>query len=139
MANKVIVGSKADSKAAHVVSTESAGAPTIGAGELGIYIGTDVVATNNQRCISALQQLRDALREANFPVGPQNVNFAHVIPPDGKQGITIDNATVVPGLTELHVVIGYGNAFESAGNSQTFVGHIDRLIETFQEKILKLT
>ena len=139
MAHKITIGSRFDSKSGHVVATQAAATLTIGDGELGIFIGTAVVAINNQRCISALTQLRDALKEANFPDGAAADNFAHVTPPDGKPGVTVGNAIAIPVLTESEVVIAYGGTFENPGNSQTFIGHIDRLIETFQERVLKLT
>lgn len=137
--HKITVASRYDSKPSHTVATEAAITLNIGDGELGIFIGTNVVAINNTRCISALVQLRDALKEANFPDGALANNFAHVTPPDGKPGVTVGNAVALPVLTEDEVVIAYGGTFENPGNSQTFVGHIDRLIETFQEQILKLT
>jgi len=121
------------------VATEAAATLTIGDGELGIFIGTTVVGVNNQRCVSALVQLRDALREANFPDGALADNFAHVDPLAGKEAIVVGNAAAIPVLAETDVAIAYGGTFENPGNSQTFVGHIDRLIETFQEQILKLT
>lgn len=137
--DKITVANIDESKAAHVIATEAAATLSIGDGQLGIFIGTGVKAINNQRCVSALIQLRDALRESIFPDGAAADNFAFVTPPDGKPGITVGNAAAIPVLTEDEVVIAYGNAFYPEGNSSLFTNHINRLIETFQEKVLKLT
>lgn len=137
MAHKITVTNIADGKPDHVVATQAAATLSIGDGELGIFVGTGVVAINQLRCISALQQLRDALRENLFPDGASADNYAYVTPPDGKPGIIVGNAAAIPALTEDEVAIAYGGTFYSESNSTLFANHIDRLIETFQEKILK--
>lgn len=137
--HKIVSNNIDHTKVDYIVSTQAAATLTIGDTELGIFVGTAVVAINNQRCISALVQLRDALKEANFPDGAAADNFAHVTPPDGKQGVTVGNAVAIPVLTESEIVIAYGGLYASPGRSQIFIGHINRMIEVFQEQILKLT
>lgn len=139
MAHKITVTNIDKGKPDHVVATQAAATLSIGDGELGIFVGTGVVAISNSRCVIALQQLRDALRENLFPDGAAADNYAYVTPPDGKPGITVGNAAVIPALTEDEICIAYGGTFYSEGNSTLFANHIDRLIETFQEQILKLT
>lgn len=136
--HKITAGNIDATKPSHVVATQAAATLTIGDGELGIFIGTSVVGTNNQRAISALVQLRDALRENLFPDGAAADNYAYVTPPD-KTSITVGNAVAIPALTESDVCIAYGGTFYDQSNSHFFCAHIDRLIETFQEQVLKLT
>lgn len=138
MAHKITVGNVDEGKPSHVVATQAAATITIADGELGIVVGTGVVAVNNQRAISALVQLRDALRENLFPDGAAADNYAYMTPP-GKDSITIGNGVGIPALTEDDVAIVYGGLFYDQGNSHLFSAHIDRLIETFQEQVLKLT
>jgi hypothetical protein len=137
VAHKITVTNIDKGKPDHVVEAQAAATLSIGDGELGIFIGTGVVADNNQRCISALQQLRDALRESNFSDGAAADNYAYVTPPDGKPGITVGNGAAIPALTEDEVAIAYGGTFYDPGNSSNFSNHINRLIQTFQEKILR--
>ena len=138
MAHKITVGNVDEGKPSHVVATQAAATLSIGDGELGIFVGTNVVAANNQRCVTALKQLRDALRENLFPDGAAADNYAYMTPP-GKDGITIGNGIAIPALTEGDVCIAYGGTFYAESNSHFFSAHIDRLIETFQEQVLKLT
>lgn len=138
MAHKITAGNIDATKPSHVVATQAAATLSIGDGELGIFIGTNVVGVNNQRAVSALVQLRDALRENLFPDGAAADNYAYMTPP-GKDSITIGNGIAIPALTEDDVCIAYGGTFYTESNSHFFCAHIDRLIETFQEQVLKLT
>jgi len=137
--DKITVANIDEGKPDHVVAAEAAATLSVLDGQLGIFIGTGVKAVNQTRCISALHQLRDALRENLFPDGAAADNYAYVTPPDGKPGVTVGNAAAIPALTEDEVCIAYGGTFYSEGNSHLFAAHIDRLIETFQEQILKFT
>jgi len=139
VAHKITVTNIDKGKPDHVVATQAAATLSIGDGELGIFIGTTVVGVNNQRCISTLQDLRDALRENLFPDGAAADNFAHVDPLAGKAAIVVGNAAAIPVLAETDVCIAYGGTFYDEGNSVLFTSHINRLIETFQEQILKFT
>lgn len=138
MAHKITVANVDEGKPSHVVATQAAATLTIGDGELGIFVGTGVVAVNNQRAISALVQLRDALVEAQFPDGAAADNYAYVTPPD-KTSIVVGNGIAIPALTEDDVCIAYGGTFYAPGNSHFLSTHVDRLIETLQEQILKFT
>ena len=135
--DKVTVSSIADSKPGFVVSVQAAAAITVGAGELIIAMGTNVKDINNQRVVSAFIDLRDRLREAEYPVGPLAVNFASGAPPSAE-GYAVANAAAIPVLTEDDAIIGYGATFYEAGNSSNIGNIIDRAIEVFQELVLKL-
>jgi len=133
--DKIVASNIADSKPSFTVSTEAAATLTIGAGELGIFMGINVKAINNQRVVSAFIDLRDRLREAEYPVGPLAVNFVSGTPPSAE-GYAVGNALAIPVLTEDDAVIAYGAAFYPAGNSGNYSNKIDRLIERFQEDLL---
>ena len=135
--DKVTVGSIADSKPSMVVSTQVAATPTIGAGELAIWAGTDVRDNNQIKVLSALRRLRDHLRENQFPVGALAINMAHFTPDNGAI-LSGNFATFPGGMTEADVMIAYGATFYDAGNSTNFLDIINRAIEVYQEQILKL-
>jgi len=134
--DKVTVSDIADSKPSMVVSVEAAAALTVGAGELMIAVGTNVKDINNQRVVSALQLLRDHLRETQYPVGPLAVNMVNSVPPGHLTPVT--NVAAIPVLTEDDAIIAYGATFYGAGNSSNIGNVISRAIELFQERILKL-
>jgi len=139
VAHKITITNEDEGKASHVVATQAAATLTIGAGELGIFIGTDAVAANNQQCVSALHQLKDKLREVagGFnSIGGAVISAERAVP-GGAIGLVAGAG--VPVLTEDDACIAYSNTFYPAGNTQIFIGLIDRMIETFQEKVLKLT
>lgn len=92
---------------------------------------------NNQRVVTALQDLAEILRENQFPTGANGLNLATGTPP-GKTGYAITDVAAIPALTEDEVVVGYGNSFYPDGNSTNFSAMIQSLIEYFQERILKL-
>lgn len=133
--DKITSDSIANSKPSFVVAVEAAATLTIGAGEIGIFMGTNVKDINNQRVVSAFIDLRDRLREAEYPVGPLAVNFVSGAPPSAE-GYAVANAATIPALTEDDAVIAYGATFYPAGNSGNYSNHIDRLIEKFQEDLL---
>lgn len=133
--DKIVASNIADSKPSFTVSAEAAATLTIGAGELGIFMGTNVKDTNNQRVISAFKDLRDRLREAEYPVGPGAVTFVTGEPPSAEAYVVGEGAAI-PALTEDDAVIAYGDSFYPAGNSGNYSNKIDRLIERFQEIIL---
>jgi flagellar biosynthesis/type III secretory pathway ATPase len=133
--DKVTVSNIADSKPSFVVSAEAAATLTIGAGELAIYMGTNVKDINNQRVVSAFKDLRDRFREAEYPVGPLAANISSGEPPSAE-GYAVSNAATIPALTEDDAVIAYGATFYDAGNSSNIGNIIDRAIEVFREQIL---
>ncbi len=133
--DKVTVSSIADSKPSFVVSAEAAATLTVGAGELMIAMGTNVKDTNNQRVISAFVDLRDRLRENDYPVGPLADNRASGEPPSAT-GYIVANSTGIPALTEDDAIIAYGATFYDAGNSSNIGNIIDRAIEVFREQVL---
>jgi len=133
--DKIVASNIADSKPSFTVSVEAAATLTIGAGELGIFMGTNVKDINNQRVVSAFKDLRDRLREAEYPVGPGAVTFVTGAPPSAE-GYVVGEGAAIPALTEDDAVIAYGNTFYPAGNSGNYSNKIDRLIERFQEDLL---
>lgn len=135
--DKITVGSIADSKPSFVVAVEAAGAITVGAGELVVAVGTNVKDINNQRVTTALEQLREKLREAQYPNGPLAVTYVSGAPPSAE-GYAVANAAAVPALTEDDAVIAYDTGFYPEGNSENIGSVIRRAAELFQEQILKL-
>lgn len=133
--DKITSDSIANSKPSFVVAVEAAATLTIGAGEIGIFMGTNVKDINNQRVVSAFKDLRDRIREAEYPVGPGAVTFVTGTPPSAT-GYVVGEGAAIPALTEDDAVIAYGNTFYPAGNSGNYSNHIDRLIERFQEDLL---
>lgn len=133
--DKITSDSIANSKPSFVTAVEAAGALTIGAGEIGIFMGTNVKGINNQRVVTALENLRDRLREAEFPVGPGAVTFVTGTPPS-REGYVVGEGAAIPALTEDDAVIAYGNTFYPAGNSGNYLNVINRLTEKFQEDLL---
>jgi hypothetical protein len=133
--DKIISDSIANSKPSFTVTTEAAGAPTVGAGEIAIFMGDNVKGVNNQRVVSAFIDLRDRLNEVDFPVGPGAVTFVTGTPPSAE-GYAVGEGASIPALTEDDAAIAYGNAFYPAGNSSNYGNHIDRMIERFQEDLL---
>ena len=133
--DKITTDSVANSKPSFVVAVEAAAALTIGAGELGIFMGVNVKAINNQRVVTALENLRDRLKESDFPVGPGAVTFVTGTPPS-REGYVVGDGAAIPALTEDDAVIAYGNAFYPAGNSSNYLNLINRLTERFQEDLL---
>ncbi len=135
--DKVTVGSIADSKPSFVVAVQAAAVLTVGAGELVIAAGTTPKNVNNQRVVTALQTLRDQLREALFPVGPLAFTVITITPP-GRAAVITNVAAIGVAHVETEIVIAYDSAFYDAGNSSNFLNIINRAIEVFQEQILKL-
>ena len=147
--DKITVSGIADSKPSMVVAVEAAGAITVGAGELIIAVGDNVKADHtvlapgvapvgsNQRAATALEVLREKLREAQYPNGPLAVTFVSGAPPNAE-GYAVANAAAVPALTEDDAVIAYDTGFYPAGNSENIGSVIRRAAELFQEAILKL-
>lgn len=135
--DKITVNGIADSKPSMVVSVEAAGAITVGAGQLVLAVGTNVKDTNNQRVTTALEQLRERIREAQYPNGPAAVTYASGTPPSAE-GYAVANAASIPALTEDDAVIAYDTGFYPAGNSENIGSVIKRAAELFQEAILKL-
>ncbi len=133
--DKITSDSIANSKPSFVVAVEAAGALTIGAGEIGIFMGDNVKAINNQRVVTAFENLRDRLREADYPVGPGAVTFVTGTPPS-REGYVVGEGASIPVLTEDDAAIAYGINFYPAGNSSNYSNTIDRLIERFQEDLL---
>jgi len=133
--DKITSDNIANSKPSFVVAVEAAATLTIGAGEIGIFMGTNVKDINNQRVVTAFENLRDRLRENDFPVGPLAVNFVSGTPPSAE-GYAVGNALAIPALTEDDAVIAYGATFYEAGNSGNYLNHINRLMERFQEDLL---
>ncbi len=133
--DKITSDSIANSKPSFVVAVEAAATLTIGAGEIGIFMGVNVKAINNQRVVTAFENLRDRLREAEFPVGPGAVTFVTGTPPS-REGYVVGEGAAIPALTEDDAVIAYGINFYPAGNSGNYLNHINRLIERFQEDLL---
>jgi len=134
--DKVTVSSIADSKPSMVVSAEAAATLTVGAGELMIAMGVNVKNVNNQDVITAFQDLKDSLREDQYPVGASAANYASGTPPN-RAGYLVGNGAAIPALTEDDAVVAYGANFYDAGNSVNIGAIIDRAIEVFQEQILK--
>lgn len=136
--DKVTVSGIATAKTDYVESSEAAANLTVGAGELMLAVGSNVIALSNQRVVTAFQRLRDRLREANFPVGPLADNVAFGTPPSSV-GYVVVNTAGIAALTEDDAIIAYGANFYDAGNSANIGNIIDRAIEVFQERLLKLT
>ena len=136
--DKITVGSIADSKPSFVVAVQAAAALTVGAGELVIAVGTTPTGVNNQRVVTALELLRDKLREAQYPVGPLAFTVLTTTPPSRVATLT-NVAAIGVAHVETEIVIAYDSAFYSAGNSSNIGNIINRAIEVFQEQILKLT
>ena len=134
--DKVTVSSIADSKPSMVVSAEAAATLTVGAGELMIAMGVNIKNANNQDVVTAFQDLKDGLREDQYPVGALAVNYASGTPPN-RAGYLVGNGAAIPALTEDDAVVAYGANFYDAGNSVNIGAIIDRAIEVFQEQILK--
>ena len=134
--DKITAVSIADSKPNFVVAVEAAATLTLAAGEIGIFVGTNVKDVNNQRVVTALDELRDLLRENQYPTGVNGLNLATGTPP-GKTSYVITDVAAIPALTENEVVIGYGNSFYPDGNSTNFGAMLRSMIEYFQEQILK--
>ena len=135
--DKVSVSSIADSKPSMVVSAEAAATLTVGAGELMIAMGVNVKNVNNQDVITAFQDLKDSLREDQYPFGGLAVAaYASGTPPN-RAGYLVGNGVAIPALTEDDAIIAYGANFYDAGNSVNIGAIIDRAIEVFQEQILK--
>ena len=134
--DKITVSSIADSKPSMVVSSQAAATLTVGAGELMIAMGTNVKDRNNTDVITAFQDLKDSLRESQYPVGASAVNYASGTPPS-RAGYLVGNGAAIPALTENDAVIAYGATFYDAGNSVNIGAVIDRAIELFSEQILK--
>lgn len=136
--HKIAVNDHADSKPSFLVSTQAAAAITVGAAQLVIFIGTNVLDINNQRCVTALENLRDLLKENEYPVGPLGFTVAAGEPPSREAYTVIDIAALGAAHTEDEVIIAYGLNFYPAGNSSVYSNLIDRATEVFQEQILKL-
>jgi len=137
--DKITVGSIADSKPSMVVSTQAAAALTVGAGELVVAVGTNIKDINNQRAVSGIKFAKDALQEAQYPVGAAQFNVVTGEPPSLHSTYVITNPATIGVLhTEDEVVIAYDQAFYSAGNSSNIGNIIDRAIEVYQEQVLKL-
>lgn len=147
--DKITVSNIADSKPSMVVSVQAAGAITVGAGELVVAVGDNVKADHtvltpgvapvgsNQRAAAALEQLRERLREEQYPNGPLAVTFVSGTPPSAE-GYAVGNAAAIPALTEDDAVVAYDTGFYPAGNSENIGSVIRRAAELFQEAILKL-
>jgi hypothetical protein len=145
--DKITSDSIANSKPSFVVAVEAAATLTIGAGEIGIFMGDNVAADhtvlapgvapigNNQRVVTAFENLRDRLKEGNFPVGPGAVTFVTGTPPS-SEGYTVGEGAGIPALTEDDAAIAFGDGFYPAGNSGNYLNHINRMIERFQEDLL---
>jgi hypothetical protein len=135
------------SKPDFTVTTQAAATLTLGAGEIGIYIGTLVKADHtilvpgtapigsNQRAVAALDHIRDHLRESQYPQGPLQFTGAFFTPPT-KFPTDALNAAAFPAFTEDQVVIAYDLAFYDAGNSTNFNAMIQSMIEVYQEQVL---
>lgn len=134
--DKITAASIAESKPNFVVTTQAAATLTLGAGEIGIFVGTNVKDINNQRAVSALDHIRDHLREAQYPQGPLALTGSFYTPPV-KFPTTALNAATFPVFTEDEVVIAYEAGFYPAGNSGNIGAMIQSLIEVYQEQILK--
>lgn len=133
--DKITAASIAESKPDFVVTTQAAATLTLGAGEIGIFIGTNVKDVNNTRVLSALNLLRDHLREDNYPQGPLALTGAFSTPPD--HGTSALNAATFPVFTEDQIVIAYEAGFYPAGNSSNFDAMLTSMIEVYQEQIAK--
>lgn len=125
------------SKPNFTVAVQAAAALTLGAGEIGIFVGTNVKDISNQRAVSALDHVRDHLRESQYPQGPLALTGSFFTPPT-KFPTDALNAATFPVFTEDEVIIAYEAGFYSAGNSTNFGAMIQSLIEVYQEQILKL-
>jgi hypothetical protein len=135
--DKIVVASRAASKPSYTVVSEAAAAPTVGAGELAVFIGTNIRDNIQIRGLNGVDEVKDALREAQWPVGPLAVNFGYVTPPS-KTAIVVDNAAAIPALTEDDVLIAYGATFYDGSNSVIFDRHVDSALEVYREQIAVL-
>lgn len=146
--DKITAASIADSKPNFTVAVQAAAALTLGAGEIGIFVGTNVKAGhtilvpgvapvgNNQRAVSALDHIRDHIRESDYPQGPLALTGAFFTPPSNVPTTAL-NAATFPVFTEDEVVIAYDINFYPEGNSANFGAMIQSLIEVYQEQVLK--
>lgn len=134
--DKITAASIADSKPNFVVAVEAAATLTLGAGEIGIFVGTNVKDVSNQRAVSALDHIRDHIRESQYPQGPLALTGSYFTPPT-KFPTEALNAATFPAFTEDEVVIAYDIGFYPEGNSTNIGAMIQSLIEVYQEQILK--
>lgn len=135
--NKVEIDRIDDPKTLMVVSVQPAAALSVNAGDLIIAVGTNVSDRNNQDVITALGDLKDALRERQYPHGAQIDNYAYFNPLESKSSIVIGNGLSIPALTEDDVVIAYENGFYPAGNSVQYDQSIQAMTEKLMEVVLK--
>jgi hypothetical protein len=135
--HKIISSGIDQTKPNFVVDVQAAASITLGAGNIAIYIGTTALGRNISECVSALQNCRDALREAQYPDGTLAFDSAKMVDvPEGA--IVIANGAAVPlDTTENGVLIAYHNDFYEAGNSTKYTNVINRMIETFLERVVK--
>jgi len=134
--DKITAASIADTKPNFTVAVQAAATLTLAPGEIGIFVGTNVKDISNQRAVSALDHIRDHIRESQYPQGPLALTGSFFTPPT-KFPTDALNAATFPAFTENEVVIAYDENFYPDGNSTNFGAMIQSLIEVYQERILK--
>ena len=103
------------------------------AGEVAICVGANLLDTDSRFVVErAIQEMRDVLREAQWPEGALATNFVHEVDPAIQtkiqvvQGNAADIAAVV--LTENSIAIIYGQLFGAGqGSSVNYRNAIEKL------------
>lgn len=128
---------RAQTKPDYTQATETAAALVVLAGEVKIWVGT--TPTNQVHIVEGLKQCANVLRDTGFPDPASGDEvIARLVPGAGSPNVTVTNQTALPTFLETQVVILIGAAFAKDSASQAFYGHIKRLIEKYQEDVLKL-
>jgi hypothetical protein len=99
-------------------------------------VGTTPV--NKVEIIEGLRICKGALREAGYPnPGAGDEVVALYTPGGGSQLVTITNQAALPVFAETNVAILIGAGFAGPASSEIFDSHIERLIEKYNEDVLK--
>lgn len=86
---------------------------TIGADEIGVFVGTNVGANQLQQK-GLVQQCREALREAGFPLPATGLARADVADGGGRSNVATTLTAGATTINEGQVTIAYGTAFPRA-------------------------
>ncbi|KKN23614.1 hypothetical protein LCGC14_0903160 [marine sediment metagenome] len=110
------------------------------AGEIAIIVGANLLNTKDRfRVDRAIQEMRDVLREDQWPEGAFATNFAHeVITLETKVGLTTGNAADIAAavLTEDSIALIYGNLFGAGqGSSVNYASAIRKLRDEIRRRL----
>lgn len=124
-----------ESKPDYVQATETAAALVVLAGEVKVWVGDDPL--NKVEIIEGLKICQNALREVDFPSPATGDEVIALHTPGlGSQDVVITNQAALPTFLESNVAVLIGEDFIESGSS-IHDTHIERLIETFNERVLK--